>query len=111
VFSPESVVDNATNGALTLRVGSIKRPCSHRPHACTGRPAGGVRHNAVSTSSKVARNSLASFDENTSGERIFRICPSFPVALISTSRRPALMTFQNRMGHGEGRGLPPKVLK
>src|SRR5712691_11276105 len=61
--------------------------------ACTGRPAGGVRHSAVSASSKVARNSLASFDENTSGERIFRICPSFPVALISTSRRPALMTF------------------
>src|SRR3979490_2269937 len=26
VFSPESVVDNAANGALTLRVGSIRRP-------------------------------------------------------------------------------------
>jgi hypothetical protein len=24
--SPESVVDNAANGALTLRVGSIRRP-------------------------------------------------------------------------------------
>src|SRR6266576_1827484 len=64
------------------------------PAACTGRPSGGVRHGAVSASSKVARKSLASFDENTSGERIFRICPSFPVAPISTSRRPALMTFR-----------------
>ena len=26
VFSPESVVDNAANGALTLWVGSIRRP-------------------------------------------------------------------------------------
>jgi len=26
VLSPESVVDNAANGALTLRVGSIRRP-------------------------------------------------------------------------------------
>ena len=64
------------------------------PARLHGRPAGGVRHSAVSTSSKVARNSLASFDENTSGGRIFRICPSCPVALISTSRRPALMAFR-----------------
>src|SRR6266576_3908031 len=31
VFSPESVVDNAANGAQTLRVGSIRRPRALAP--------------------------------------------------------------------------------
>src|SRR5260370_36578876 len=33
VFSPESVVDNAANSALTLRGGSLGGPRSHRPRA------------------------------------------------------------------------------
>jgi hypothetical protein len=36
LFSPGSVVDNAANGAVTLRVGSIRHPL-HRPRICTGR--------------------------------------------------------------------------
>src|SRR5713101_6918626 len=54
VFSPESVVDNAANGALTLRRRPDQAPLIPPParlhwQAC----ADGVRHSAVSTSSKV----------------------------------------------------------
>src|SRR6202022_952612 len=81
LFSPGSVVDNAANGAVTLGVGWIRHPFIPPPAHLHWQAAGGVRYSAVSTSSREARSSLASSDENTSGGRIFRMCPSCPVAL------------------------------
>src|SRR5258708_34202185 len=83
LFSPGSVVDNAANGAVTLRVGSIRHPILPPAHL-HWQAAGGVRYSAVSTSSRVARDSLAPSDENTSGGRIFRMWPSCPPPPVST---------------------------
>jgi hypothetical protein len=49
LFSPGSVVDNAANGAVTLRVGSISSPLSHRHSLALAGLQVGVRYSAVST--------------------------------------------------------------
>jgi hypothetical protein len=59
-------------------------PLSRHHRACAGRRAHGSARAAVSTSCRVARNSLALFHENTSGGRIFTMSLSCP------SRRPAV---------------------
>src|SRR5260221_2277343 len=63
--------------------------------------AGGVRYSAVSTSSRVARNSLASSDENTSGGRkTFFSPPHLPLGDSPGGRR-----LYDRV-YGTGLGKP-----
>jgi len=64
-FSPRSVVDNAADGALRLQ---IARPGVPDPTARERVLAGlHMGSTAVSTSFRVAKSSLASSDQNTSG--------------------------------------------
>ena len=70
-----------------------------------------VRRSAVSTSSQVIRNSLASFGKNTSGGQGLHDLPSRRVALIGTGCRPALRAFRTASTQAQDTGSPPKVLR
>jgi hypothetical protein len=86
LFSPGSVVDNAANGAVTLRVGSIGSPFSHRPGACTGRPAGGGPLQRRQHLVQGGEEQLSIVRREYQRRADLQDVPFMPVALISPRR-------------------------